>query len=104
LRIASPGRPRPIGHGYSARRETSNLAAHEGHIAPAESVFIGSQFFGGPMRYVMAGSGHIAGVVNPPAKPKYQYWSGEKPSGNFADWVAKATETPGSWCWTGWPG
>ena len=78
-----------------------NLAAREDHIAPAESVFIGSQFFGGPMRYVMAGSGHIAGVVNPPAKPKYQYWSGEKPTGKFADWVASAKETPGSW-WPDW--
>ena len=78
-----------------------NLAAREDHIAPAESVFIGSQYFGGPMRYIMAGSGHIAGVVNPPYKPKYQYWSGEKPSGNFADWVAKAVETPGSW-WPDW--
>ena len=78
-----------------------NLAAKEDHIAPAESVFIGSQFFGGPMRYVMAGSGHIAGVVNPPARAKYQYWSGEQPAGDFADWVAKAVETPGSW-WPDW--
>ena len=78
-----------------------NLAAKEDHIAPAESVFIGSQFFGGPMRYVMAGSGHIAGVVNPADKPKYQYWHGKKPSGTFADWVAQATETPGSW-WNDW--
>ena len=78
-----------------------NLAAREDHIAPAESVFIGSKFFGGPMRYVMAGSGHIAGVVNPPAKPKYQFWSGDRPAGDFADWVAKAKETPGSW-WPDW--
>ena len=78
-----------------------NLAAKEDHIAPAKSVFTGAQFFGGPMRYVMAGSGHIAGVVNPPSKPKYQYWTGERPSGKFEDWVAKATETPGSW-WPDW--
>jgi polyhydroxyalkanoate synthase subunit PhaC len=78
-----------------------NLAAREDHIAPAESVFIGSQFFGGPVRYVMAGSGHIAGVVNPPSKPKYQFWSGPQVSGKFGDWVAKATETPGSW-WPDW--
>ncbi len=45
-----------------------NLATREDHIAPAKSVFLGSKFFGGPVRFVLAGSGHIAGVVNPPAK------------------------------------
>src|SRR5207253_3035689 len=47
-----------------------NLAAREDHIAPAESVLYGSQFFGGPVKYVLSGSGHIAGVVNPPAGGK----------------------------------
>ena len=78
-----------------------NLASREDHIAPAKSVFIGAQYFGGPMKYVMAGSGHIAGVVNPADKPKYQYWTGPRPSGKFEDWVAKAKETPGSW-WPDW--
>ena len=48
-----------------------NLATREDHIAPAKSVLYGSQFFGGPVNYVLAGSGHIAGVINPPGKPKY---------------------------------
>jgi polyhydroxyalkanoate synthase len=65
-----------------------NLAAREDHIAPARSVFLGSQSFGGPVEYVVAGSGHIAGVVNPPAKKKYQHWTGGKPEGIFEDWVA----------------
>jgi poly[(R)-3-hydroxyalkanoate] polymerase subunit PhaC len=79
-----------------------NLATREDHIAPANSVLFGSQFFGGPVRYVLAGSGHIAGVINPPAKPKYQYWTGEKPSGsNVENWLKKATEHPGSW-WPDW--
>jgi polyhydroxyalkanoate synthase subunit PhaC len=78
-----------------------SLAAREDHIAPAKSVFVGSQYFGGPVRYVMAGSGHIAGVVNPAGKPKYQYWTGGPPHGEFADWLAKAIETPGSW-WNDW--
>jgi polyhydroxyalkanoate synthase len=77
------------------------LAAKEDHIAPAKSVFTGAQFFGGPVRYVLAGSGHIAGVVNPADKPKYQFWSGGPPRGSFADWVAAAKETPGSW-WVDW--
>jgi polyhydroxyalkanoate synthase subunit PhaC len=78
-----------------------NLAAKEDHIAPARSVFEGSRFFGGPVRYVMGGSGHIAGVVNPVAKPKYQYWTGGPVKGAFEDWLASATETPGTW-WLDW--
>jgi len=78
-----------------------NLATKEDHIAPAKSVFVGSKFFGGKVTYVMAGSGHIAGVVNPPDKNKYQYWTGGPVKGEFEDWAAKAKETPGSW-WPHW--
>jgi polyhydroxyalkanoate synthase len=79
-----------------------NLATREDHIAPAKSVLYGSQFFGGPVKYVLAGSGHIAGVVNPPGKPKYQYWTGKDPSGSDVDqWLASAAEHPGSW-WPDW--
>jgi len=78
-----------------------NLAAREDHIAPAKSVFVGCQYFGGPVRYVLAGSGHIAGVVNPANKPKYQYWLGGDPVGDYDAWVAKATEHPGTW-WVDW--
>ena len=79
------------------------LAAKEDHIAPAESVYIGSRMFGGPVEYVMAGSGHIAGVVNPPdpKKVKYQYWTNPSRADTFADWVKGAAETPGSW-WPYW--
>ncbi len=78
-----------------------NLATREDHIAPAKSVFVGSGAFGGPVEYVLSGSGHIAGVVNPPAKGKYQYWTGGKPEGEYEEWVAKASETAGSW-WPHW--
>jgi len=79
-----------------------NLATREDHIAPAKSVLWGSQYFGGPVKYVLAGSGHIAGVVNPPSKPKYQYWTGEKPRGSSVEsWLKKAKEHPGSW-WPDW--
>ena len=78
-----------------------NLAAREDHIAPAPSVFLGSQCFGGPVDYVVSGSGHIAGVVNPPSKVKYQYWTGGPPKGAYEDWIRAATETPGSW-WPHW--
>ncbi|MEZ5811615.1 MAG: class I poly(R)-hydroxyalkanoic acid synthase [Rhizobiaceae bacterium] len=78
-----------------------NLATREDHIAPARSVFVGCGFFGGDVEYVMAGSGHIAGVVNPPSLGKYQYWTGGVPEGEFEDWLANAQEHPGSW-WPHW--
>ena len=79
-----------------------NLATREDHIAPAKSVMFGSKFFGGDVRFVVAGSGHIAGVINPPDKNKYQYWTGPKPrNADIDDWLAKAKEHPGSW-WPDW--
>jgi polyhydroxyalkanoate synthase subunit PhaC len=78
-----------------------NLAAKEDHIAPALSVFKGSAQFGSDVTYVLAGSGHIAGVINPPAKGKYQFWTGGPAEGELSDWLAAATETPGSW-WPHW--
>jgi len=76
------------------------LSTKEDHIAPASSVFIGSKLFGGPVRFVMAGSGHIAGVVNPPARKKYQFWTGA-PAPSLEEWMKKASETAGSW-WPDW--
>jgi polyhydroxyalkanoate synthase len=80
-----------------------NLATREDHIAPAKSVLLGSSCFGGRVRFVLAGSGHIAGVINPPGKQKYQYWDGPKPTADadVDQWIAKAKEHPGSW-WPDW--
>ena len=79
-----------------------NLATREDHIAPAKSVLFGSQYFGGPVKYVLAGSGHIAGVINPPAKAKYHYWTGAPPSGDDVEaWLKTAQQHPGSW-WPDW--
>lgn len=78
-----------------------NLATREDHIAPSRSVFRGSSLFGGPVEFVLSGSGHIAGVVNPPDRQKYQYWTNGKPRGDYDTWVAKARETTGSW-WPHW--
>ena len=76
------------------------LCAKEDHIAPAKSVFIGSRLFGGPVTYVVAGSGHIAGVINPPGeKVKYQYWTNDKRAATLEAWFESAKEHPGSW----WP-
>jgi polyhydroxyalkanoate synthase len=78
-----------------------NLATKEDHIAPAKSVFVGCGFLGGPVRFVLTASGHIAGVVNPPARKKYQYWTGGTPEGTLEDWLSGAEEHPGSW-WDDW--
>jgi polyhydroxyalkanoate synthase len=79
-----------------------NLATREDHIAPAKSVMFGSRLFGGDVTFVVSGSGHIAGVVNPPARQKYQFWTGPKPRNADIDgWLAKAKEHPGSW-WPDW--
>ncbi|WP_369723949.1 PHA/PHB synthase family protein [Bradyrhizobium sp. LLZ17] len=79
-----------------------NLATREDHIAPAESVLYGSQFFGGPVKYVLSGSGHIAGVVNPPASNKYQYWTNDNVKNvTVAEWMKGAVEHKGSW-WPDW--
>ncbi len=78
-----------------------NLATREDHIAPPKSVFLGSSFFGGPVRFVLGGSGHIAGVVNPPEKKKYSFWTGGAADGELDRWFENAIEHKGSW-WTDW--
>jgi polyhydroxyalkanoate synthase len=79
-----------------------NLATREDHIAPADSVLYGSQFFGGPVKYVLSGSGHIAGVVNPPSAGKYQFWTNDHIKDiTLADWLKGAQEHKGSW-WPDW--
>lgn len=83
-----------------------NVATKEDHIAPAKSVFLGCRYFGGPVEFLLAGSGHIAGVVNPPAKTKYQFWTGGKPEGELENWLSDADEHEGSWWpyWRAWIG
>ena len=81
-----------------------NLAARDDHIAQLQSVFRVGKYMGGPTKLVVSGSGHIAGVVNPPAANKYQYWTNPKPAATLEDWLNGATEHPGSWWedWYGW--
>ena len=77
------------------------LATKEDHIAPARSVYAGALLFGGPVDFVLSGSGHIAGVVNPPGKVKYQYWTNGKRPKTLEQWTASAKEHAGSW-WPHW--
>ncbi len=76
-------------------------AGKEDHIAPAESVWRITRHFKGPLTFLLAGSGHIAGVVNPPAANKYQYWTGDSKAESLEDFVTGAEEHPGSW-WPHW--
>ena len=78
-------------------------AGKDDHIAPAKSVYKATQLYSGPVRFMLAGSGHIAGVVNPPHAKKYQHWLNEtaKNPPTLEEWRAGATEFPGSW-WNDW--
>ncbi|MBV7266061.1 class I poly(R)-hydroxyalkanoic acid synthase [Erythrobacter sp. WH131] len=76
-------------------------AGKEDHIAPAESVWRITDHFSGPLEFLLAGSGHIAGVVNPPAAGKYQYWVGDSSAPSLKAYIDSAEEHPGSW-WPHW--
>ena len=78
-------------------------ASKEDHIAPFESVFKATKLMSGPAEFMLAGSGHIAGVINHPAANKYQHWTNnsKKKYDTAADWLADAKEHPGSW-WPHW--
>jgi polyhydroxyalkanoate synthase subunit PhaC len=77
------------------------LATREDHIAPWKSTYAATQIFKGPVRFCLAASGHIAGVVNPPESKKYSHWVGDEEPPNPEDWLARAKEVPGSW-WPEW--
>jgi len=82
------------------------LSTREDHIAPWKSTFVATQLYQGPVKFVLAASGHIAGVVNPPAAKKYGHWVGNEKSGKDYPsdpdaWLTKAENRPGSW-WPEW--
>jgi polyhydroxyalkanoate synthase len=77
------------------------LSTREDHIAPWASTFAATQLFRGPRTFVLAGSGHIAGVINPPSVEKYCYWTSEELPPDPADWLEGAEQHPGSW-WPHW--
>jgi len=76
-------------------------SSREDHIAPARSVYAGARLFGGPITFTLAGSGHIAGVINAPAAKKYQHWTNDALPPTLEEWTAGAVEAPGSW-WPHW--
>ena len=79
-------------------------ASREDHIVPWNSAYMSTALFKGKKRFVLGASGHIAGVINPAAKNKRNYWVNEKLPAQAQDWFDSATEKPGSWWpdWSGW--
>ncbi|MGB0669872.1 MAG: PHA/PHB synthase family protein [Rhodospirillales bacterium] len=77
------------------------LSTREDHIAPWTSTYAATQIYSGPVTFVLAGSGHIAGVINPPSKVKYGYWTNSKKPKDPEAWLQGATEHEGSW-WPHW--
>lgn len=76
-------------------------SSRDDHIAPYRSVYKTTKLLGGKVKFMMAGSGHIAGVINHPDAHKYQYWTNDELPEDVDDWIAGATEHPGSW-WPDW--
>ena len=77
------------------------ISTAEDHIAPWKSTYAGAKLLKGPLRFVLGGSGHIAGIINPPAANKYCYWTNDELSGDPGEWLESAQQHPGSW-WTDW--
>ena len=77
------------------------ISTVEDHIAPWKTTYKGARYLGGPVRFVLGGSGHIAGIVNPPAAKKYHYWTNDALPDTAEQWFESATQTPGSW-WEDW--
>jgi polyhydroxyalkanoate synthase len=77
------------------------ISTVEDHIAPWKTTYRGARYLGGPVRFVLGGSGHIAGIVNPPTAKKYHYWTNDALPETPEKWFEGATQKPGSW-WDDW--
>jgi len=96
--ITLAGTPIDITHSKTPAYFISTV---EDHIAPWQSTYAGARLLKGPVRFVLGGSGHIAGIINPPAAGKYGYWTHDKLAAKPEDWLAHAKQHEGSW-WTDW--
>ena len=77
------------------------ISAKDDHIAPWKSTFAGAKLFGGKVRFVLGGSGHIAGIVNPPVANKYCFWVNDELTHDAESWLENADRFDGSW-WSDW--
>jgi polyhydroxyalkanoate synthase len=78
----------------------------EDHIAPWKSTYMGAKHLPGKVKFILGGSGHIAGIVNPPAGNKYHYWTDDELTDSADEWLSKAQRHDGSWWpeWNAWIG
>ena len=103
-KLVTPGAMSALGVPIDLTKVTTPAyiqAGREDHIAPLESVWKIRDHFKGPLTFLLAGSGHIAGVVNPPSSGKYQYWTNNAEVASLDAFIAGASETKGSW-WPNW--
>jgi len=103
-KLREPGGINLLGEAIDLRRIKAPayfLSTKEDHISPWKSNYAGTQLVGGPCRFVLGGSGHIAGVVNPPMAKKYSYWTNPALPPTPEEWLADAQEHKGSW-WPDW--
>jgi len=77
------------------------ISTVEDHIAPWKTTYKGAKYLRGPVRFVLGGSGHIAGIVNPPSAKKYHFWTNDALPETAEKWFETATQKPGSW-WEDW--
>jgi polyhydroxyalkanoate synthase len=77
------------------------ISTVEDHIAPWKTTYKGSRYLKGPVKFVLGGSGHIAGIVNPPAAKKYHFWTNDSNPATADEWFKSATQHAGSW-WNDW--
>jgi len=105
-RLVQPGQAHVCGEKIDLRKVKLPIyiyGSREDHIVPIEGAYASTQWFPGPKRFVMGASGHIAGVINPPAAKKRSHWLSNAKTfpASHADWMKGAKELPGSW-WTDW--
>jgi polyhydroxyalkanoate synthase len=102
--LVKPGKLSVCGQKVDLRKidlPTYIYGSREDHIVPIAGAYASTQVLPGKKRFVMGASGHIAGVINPPAKKKRSYWTSDKLPATHEEWLAGAKEHPGSW-WTDW--
>ena len=103
-RLREPGGLTLAGEAIDVTRITTPsyvLSTVEDHIAPWKTIYATTQLFAGPVEFVLGASGHIAGVINPPARHKYGHWTGPETPASPDEWLAGAEEHEGSW-WPHW--
>ena len=103
-KIREPGKTTQCGEDIDLTKVKAPLyilASREDHIVPWKSAYLSKDLMGTEPRFVLAASGHVAGVINPPAKNRRSHWLNDDVSGDSDAWLDKAEEKPGSW-WGDW--